>query len=134
MIVESTQPEEKVEAPIYTVEDHMRGKNKEILDLFEQLREGIFGLAEEGEITEKANKMYISYKHGKNFCEVRIQAKALWIWLDIHQAELHDPFELTRDVTDIGHYGTGHVDLKITSPSDLDKVMDLIEQSFKQTV
>jgi hypothetical protein len=56
--------------------------------------------------------MYISYKHGKNFCEVRIQAKALWIWLDIYQADLNDPNELTRDVTNIGHYGTGHVDLK----------------------
>jgi hypothetical protein len=50
------------------------------------------------------------------------------------QADLHDPYKLTRDVTNIGHYGTGQVDLKLKSLSDLDKVVALIEQSYLQTV
>lgn len=126
--------EEEIEIPIYTVEDHLQGKSKATKQLFEQLQERIFGLAEEGEITEKANKMYISYKHGKNFCEIRLQAKSLWIWIDVHQSELHDPYGLTRDVTNIGHYGTGHVDLKLSSTSEIDKVIDLIGQSYQQTI
>ena len=125
---------EEVEVPTYTVEDHLDGKSETIQELFEQLREKIFALSEDTEIIEKANKMYISYKHGKNFCEIRIQAKALWIWLDIQQSELNDPYELTRDVSDIGHYGTGHVDLKLSSPDNIDKVMALIEQSYQQTI
>jgi predicted transport protein len=132
--VKPAETEEEVTPPIYTVEDHLQGKSKATKELFEQLRNQIFELAEEGEITEKANKMYISYKHGKNFCEVRIQAKALWIWIDVYQSELHDPYGLTRDVTNIGHYGTGHVDLKMSSLSELDKVMALIEQSYQQTL
>lgn len=135
--VKTSKPKEtgeEVETPIYTLDDHLAGKPEPTKELFEQLREQIFDLADDDSIIEKANKMYISYKHGKNFCEVRIQAKALWIWLDIHQAELDDPYELTRDVTNIGHYGTGQVDLKLTSLSDIDKVIGLIEQSFRQTL
>lgn len=129
-----TTKDEILETPTYSVEGHLKGKTKTTQELFEQLREQILALADEGEITEKANKMYISYKHGKNFCEVRIQAKALWIWLDISQADLQDPYELTRDVSNIGHYGTGQVDLKLNSLSDVDKVIVLIEQSYKQTI
>ena len=130
----STDADEDVEAPIYTLDDHLSGKPEPTKVLFEQLREQIFALADDDSIIEKANKMYISYKHGKNFCEVRVQAKALWIWLDIYQSDLDDPYNLTRDVTSIGHYGTGFVDLKLSSISDLDKVVNLVEQSYKQTI
>jgi predicted transport protein len=126
--------QESEEVPTYTVDDHLKRKSKDIRELFEQLRERIFSLAEEGEIIEKANKMYIGYKHGKNFCEVRLQSKALLIWLDIPSAELNDPKNLTRDVSKIGHYGTGQVDLKLASTEEINAVMDLIEQSFQQTL
>ncbi len=126
--------QEEIDTPVYTVEDHLSGKSETTIELFEQIRERIFDLADDQSIIEKANKMYISYKHGKNFCEIRVQSKALWIWLDIHQSELNDPYQLTRDVTNIGHYGTGFVDLKLTKLSEIDQVMHLVEQSFRQTM
>ena len=91
-------------------------------------------MAEEGEITEKANKMYIGYKHGKNFCEVRIQAKTIVIWLDINSSELDDPFQMVRDVSSIGHYGTGTSEVKLVGLDQLDNVTRLVEQSFRQTI
>lgn len=118
----------------YTLEDHLGRKSKETQELFYALRERILDLAEEGEITEKANKNYVGYKHGKNFCEVNVQANSLKLWLDIAIAELDDPFNLARDVSKIGHQGTGDVDVRLASLSDLDKVMALVEQSFKQTI
>ncbi len=121
-------------APIYTLEDHLQNRSEDIRDLFEQLRTSIFALAEEGEITEKANKMYIGYKHGKNFCEVRIQASGLKLWLDIPPADLNDPYKLARDVSKLGHYGTGQVELKLADTADLAKSVDLVEQSYLQTI
>lgn len=126
--------EDQEEAPVYTIEDHTRNKSAEVIDLFERFRERILGLAEEGEIIEKSNKMYIGYKHGKNFCEVRIQASGLKIWLDIPIAELDDPLRLARDVSKLGHYGTGQVELKLTRADDLDKIVALAEQSYQQTI
>ena len=121
-------------APIYTLEDHTNKKTKETVTLFEQLREEILGLAEEGEITEKPNKIYISYSHGKNFCEVRLQSKVLQIWLDIPLSDLDDPDHMVRDVSNIGHYGTGISEIKISDSSEIKKGMHLIEQSFRLTM
>jgi predicted transport protein len=125
---------DKPEAPVYTLDDHLARKPREIQELFQVLRERIFALGEPGEIVEKANKMYVGYKHGKNFCEVRLQSKILQIWLDFPPAELEDPYHLVRDVSKIGHYGTGNSEVRLTNLSEMDRVMNLIEQSFRQTV
>ena len=119
---------------IYTLDDHIKGKSEDVKILFDALRERIFALNTDGDILEKPNKIYISYKHGKNFCEVRLQAKELKIWLDIPYNDLVDPKKLGRDVSKIGHYGTGQVETKLGSLSELDDIMDLIEQAYKQTL
>jgi len=117
----------------YTIDDHLKGKNENIRALFLALQERIIAIAEEGEILEKPVKTYIGYKHGKNFCEVEVQSNALKIWLDISPKELMDTHDLARDVSGIGHYGTGDIEVRLTTVEDLDKVMELIEQSYRLT-
>ena len=118
----------------YTLQYHLEGKSEKIQSLFYALQERIFALAEEGEIIEKPNKLYLSYKHGKNFCEVRLQTNTLKLWLDIPSQEIDDPDELGRDVSELGHYGTGQVEVKLSGLEELDSVMALIEQSYRQTI
>ena len=125
---------DEVEEIVYTLDDHLQGKPNETKILFDGLRERIFALSGDGDIIEKPNKIYISYKHGKNFCEVQIQSNSLKMWLDIPYGELDDPNKIGRDVTKVGHHGTGTVETKLSSLSELDAVMYLIEQSYKQTV
>jgi predicted transport protein len=132
--VEEGEEEREEEVPVYQVADHLKRKSAEIIELFELLRDRIFSLSEEDEILEKPNKMYLSYKHGKNFCEVRLQSNGLRIWLDIPYVELNDPQKLSRDMAKIGHYGTGQVELKLKSKDDIEAVMGLIEQSYQQTL
>lgn len=119
---------------IYTAEDHLSGKAQAFVELFEQLRERIFLLGDEEAITEKANKLYVSYKHGKNFCEVKIQSQGLKLWLDIPYEELIDPKKLGKDVTSIGHHGTGTVEVRLIEQRELNDVMALIQQAYQQTV
>lgn len=119
---------------IYTLEDQLKGKSDEMKVLFEALREKIFSLNGDEDIIEKPNKLYVSYKHGKNFCEVHIQSTGLKMWLDIPFGELDDPNKLSRDVSKIGHYGTGTVETKLSNLSELDSVMFLVEQSYRQTI
>ncbi len=119
---------------IYTLEYHLGQKPAETKSLFEALQEKIFLLNDDSDIIEKPNKIYISYKHGKNFCEIQIQANKLKIWLDIPHAELDDPNKLSRDVSKIGHHGTGVTETNLSDLSELDTVIYLIEQSYKQTL
>ena len=124
----------EIEEIIYTLDDHLKGKSEDVKILFDALKERIFALNADDDILEKPNKIYISYKHGKNFCEVRPQSKEIKIWLDISFTELDDPKKLSRDVSQVGHYGTGEVETKLGNLSELDDVMNLIEQSYKQTL
>jgi len=126
--------QEDIEEVLYTLEYHLDEKSKEIKTLFEALQERIFALNSDGDIIEKPNKMYLSYKHGKNFCEVQVQSNSLKIWLDILFNDLDDPNKLSRDVSKIGHHGTGTTETKLSNLLELDSVMYLIEQSYKQTL
>ncbi len=132
--VKEENSQEDVEEVLYTLEYHLDEKSKEIKTLFEALRERIFALNSDGDIIEKPNKIYLSYKHGKNFCEVQIQSSSLKIWLDILFNDLDDPNKISRDVSKIGHHGTGTTETKLSDLSELDSVMYLIEQSYKQTL
>lgn len=131
---EETKDEQFEEVIAYALEYHLSEKPDETKALFDAMKERIFLLNDDSDIIEKPNKMYISYKHGKNFCEVQVQTNSLKIWLDIPFADLVDPHKLCRDVSKIGHHGTGTVETKLSDLSELDAVMSLIEQSYKQTL
>lgn len=126
--------EELVEDIAYTLEYHLDDKSNDVKSLFEALRERIFAFNADGDIIEKPNKLYLSYKHGKNFCEVQIQSSSLKIWLDIPHGEIDDPNKLSKDVSKIGHHGTGTSETKLSDLSELDAVSYLIEQSYKRTL
>lgn len=129
------QDQEVISEPIYTLEYHTQGKSKTIQQLFERIRAGILSLAtEEGEIIETPNKLYVSYRHGKNFCQVQTMARSLKLHLDLPINELDDPQEIARDVSNIGHWGTGDTEIKIDSLDNVDYVLGLIEQSYRLTL
>lgn len=120
---------------VYTLEDHLAGKPARLVEMFNILQEGIFAFAlEEGGIIETPNKLYISYRHGRNFCEIEIQAKSLKLTLDIPQTDLNDPRGLARDVASVGHWATGDTQLKIESMEQAEYALELIEQAYRQTV
>ena len=117
----------------YSVESHLEGKPEAIVDTFLELREMIHGLDSEGGISEKATKLYIAFRHGKNFCEMWIQQSQIRMWLDIQAENLIDPFNLTRNMKGIGHWGTGDVEVTVTPNSNLGEIIDLISQAYLLT-
>jgi predicted transport protein len=119
---------------IYTTDDHLQDKPNELKALFDVFRERVFALNVDGDILEKASKIYISYKHGKNFCEVQFLANSMKIWLDLPFSDIDDPSKLCRDVSKIGHHGTGHTETKLSTISEIDSIMYLVEQSYRQTI
>ncbi len=132
--VEVEENEAIEEAVVYTTDDHLKDKPAELKNLFDAFRERIFALNVDGDILEKASKIYVSYKHGKNFCEVAFLANSMKIWLDIPFSDIDDPNKLCRDVSKVGHHGTGHTETKLSNVSEVDNVMFLVEQSYRQTL
>ena len=130
----TTEAEPNEEIAVYTTDDHLKDKPVELKKLFDAFREKVFALNADGDILEKASKIYVSYKHGKNFCEVAFLANSMKIWLDIPFSDIDDPNKLCRDVSKVGHHGTGHTETKLSNNSEIENIMYLVEQSYRQTL
>ena len=48
--------------------------------------------------------------------------------------EIKDPQKICRDVTGVGHWGNGDVQLKFSSIEQLDYIMFLIKQSYEKQI
>lgn len=130
----TAENETNEEITVYTTDDHLKDKPAELQKLFDAFREKVFALNADGDILEKASKIYISYKHGKNFCELAFLANSMKIWLDVPFSDIDDPNKLCRDVSKVGHHGTGQTETKLSNLSEVDNIMYLVEQSYRQTL
>lgn len=100
-------------------------------DLFEAIRQFLLGLGDDVQMKEL--KYYIAFKRLKNFAclEVYPQARVVTMHLkvDPKTVELEDGF--SRDVTDIGHFGTGDLQLSLRTMEDFAKAQALIRRSYE---
>ena len=117
------------EVKVYTEESHYNYyKSESLKESYFNLRERIMNL---GEVEIVPRSQYIGFKRKSNFVDIAFQKNALWLWINLPKGGLDDPKGVARDVSDIGHYGNGDYDLKVTPESDLDYIMFLINQSYK---
>ena len=73
----------------------------------------------------------INYSHGNNiFCCVHLRKSGLRIWLKLKYSDLDNPPEYVRDVSHIGHWGAGEVELAVDKFEKLRTAETLIRQSF----
>jgi uncharacterized protein with ParB-like and HNH nuclease domain/predicted transport protein len=113
---------------VYTLDDHPALAGP-IRPLFDELRRRIQNL--DAGVREEVRKQYIAYKLASNFVEVVPLASELKLYVDITIAELDDPHEMARDVTTVGHWGTGSVEVRVKSAEQLEDAVALIRQSFE---
>jgi len=97
--------------------------------LFEQFRKRVLGL--DPSITESVRKLYIAYKASSNFVEVVALKSGLRLFLDVEQGTLDDPKGLCRNLSDIGHWGTGQIEVRLNTVEQLTAVMALVRQSYE---
>jgi predicted transport protein len=117
------------EVKVYTIEDHLAAAPEKIKKLFVPLRDKILALGEG--ISERPQKLYVAFRTQKNFAEIEIQKEKLKIHIDISKSKLNDPKNISRNVENIGHYGTGVTEIVLENLEDLPYIMTLLEQSYK---
>lgn len=118
------------EIKVYSEDYHFERRNTtdSIKELYFTLKERIVNL---GEVDIVPRSTYIGFKRKTNFVDVDFQKGNLWLWINLPKGKLDDPKEISRDISDIGHYGNGDYEVKVYPDTDLDYVMFLINQSYK---
>lgn len=116
-------------AEAYTIADHPPLAGGPIGSFFRDLRERILAL--NPAVTEEFRKLYIVYKTEDVFVSIIAQASNLRLILNMPFQDLQDARGLCRDITNIGHWSTGQVDMHLTPDSDLTYAIGLIRQAYE---
>jgi predicted transport protein len=117
------------ELKTYTEEDFLNNKSDDIIELYEKYKSGILNLADDIEI--KPQKLYIAFKKDRrNIADIEIQNKSLKMFINLPKGQLDDPKNITRDVSNIGHWGNGDYELKITDDVLFEYIMSLVKQAI----
>ena len=114
----------------YTIEDHSLLTTGGMRGVFDAFRKEVLAL--DPCVTEEFKKLYVAYKAETNFVDVVPQAKRLILILNMTFAEINDPKGLCRDVTGMGRWGNGDVEVGLKSLDELPYVMGLVRQSYER--
>jgi predicted transport protein len=128
----STSKGSRATSPTYkTITQVLEELPSELADLYEELRAFLLALGDD--VIEKTLKYYVAFRRLRNFAcvEARPSRGALIVFLkvDPDSVELDDGF--TRDVREIGHFGTGDLEVVITDREDLERAKPLILRSYE---
>lgn len=124
--LEPYRPKKKV-TETYSVEtyDYLKG---DIYELYSALRKRIMNI--DSSVYEVFNKLYIAYKSSTNFVDIVPQKSKLRLSLNMAFADIVDSKNLCKDITGLGRWGNGDVEVSFSSHNQLDDVMELIQQAF----
>jgi len=116
----------------YDEKYHLEEKPQEVVELFKKADQYCVDLYPAG-VERSYLAKYIKYSCVKNiFCCVHLQKSGLRIWLKVNYLELNNPPEYVRDVSRVGHWGVGDVELMVNNIERFHTVKDLIKKSFEQ--
>jgi len=116
----------------YSEEYHTKGKPQEVTELFRTLDKFCREL-DPTNVQKRYHAKYVAYAYQKStFCSVHIQKSGLRVWLKLDYARLENPSDYVRNVSTVGHWGLGNVELAINSFERLQETKTLIRQSFEE--
>jgi len=116
-----------------TVSENLAKADTELQDHFEKLKAFLIALGDD--VQMKTLKYYFAFKRIKNFAcvEVRTQAKQILVYIKINPDNITLENGFTRDVSSIGHYGTGDLEITISSNKDFEKAKPLLIRSYESS-
>lgn len=117
------------EIKVYTEEEHLSSGIDATKELYDKFKNAILNL---DELEVQPKKKYIAFVGKTNVVDIEIQRNALKMHINLKKGELEDSKNLTRDVSEIGHYGNGDFELQIRNDENLEYIMSLIKQSIKK--
>ncbi len=118
------------EIKVYDEDYHLKKGSDTTNELYAKLKDRILELGDS--ITIKPRKQYIGYKGRTNFCDIVIQQKKLVLSLNVRKGELDDPKNITRDVSNRGHWGNGDYEIHFSDETQINYILDLIQQSYEK--
>lgn len=116
---------------VKTVSDYLDKADKDQKDRFEALKDFLIGLGDD--VQMKTLKHYFAFKRIKNFAcvEIHTQTKQILVYAKVDPDSITLEKGFTRDMKNIWHFGSGDLEITISSDADLEKAKDLLIKSYE---
>ncbi len=83
------------------------------------------------DVQRKELKLYVAFKRLKNFATVVLAKKGVLLYLHLDPAPVVNALKNARDVSNIGHWGTGDVEITLTSMKEFEEVKPLLAAAYE---
>jgi len=114
----------------YTFDEHLKGKPEKTKQLAMQIQD--FILALDPAIDENPKKFYVAYKTSQNIVCMETKKQKITLYVKLKPNVIEDLPAIARDVTEIGHYGTGDLEITVKSENDFEAAKQYIEMAYKK--
>jgi predicted transport protein len=124
-------PISKPKGTYKTITEILDQAKPELRDRYEELKAFLLALGDDVQINTL--KYYFAFKRIKNFACVEIRTAhdniLAYVKVDPDSVKLAKGF--TRDVRNVGHYGTGDLEITIRDDDDLERAKELLISSYE---
>lgn len=128
VVQDDTTPAKASGAP-RTVAEQLATLPEPLMVLLASLEDYMLSLGDDVQRNEL--KMYIAFKRLKNFATVVPQRGRLLLYLHLDVDLVPPPPGIGRDVRQQGHWGTGDMELSLTTAAELDVAKPLIQMAYE---
>ena len=129
-IPEVESPITKAKVVYQTFDEQLASADKAVKVLYQDLANYVLSLGDD--ISENHLKLYAAFKKIKNVITVVAQKKKLVINLPLDTATVTFEEGFSRDVSGLGHWGCGAVELHLQNSADLEKAKTLIDRAYNE--
>jgi predicted transport protein len=98
--------------------------------LWEPLKAFLSSLGSDVMINDVAD--YVAFKRARNFACVFVRSNAIILSVRLDPASVNLETGFTRDVTNIGHLGTGNLEIRVVTESDFNRAKPLLMRSYAE--
>ena len=129
--VEKDKAPEKEKSSENTALTKLDKADPEFRDLYHALSAFVTSLGDD--VTMKERRFYVAYRRLKNFCcvEIHVPSKELLVFLKVDPTTVELKPGFARDVRDVGHFGTGDLELRLRTKTDLEAAKPLMVRSYE---
>lgn len=114
-----------------TAEEQLEHAQPEIRVLYDEISSYLLSLGDD--VQEKHLKLYVAFRRLKNFACVIPYKDKLLVMLKLNPDTLLLEAGFSRDVRNIGTWGTGDLELCLRGLADLPRAMPLLERSYSES-
>lgn len=100
-----------------------------LTELLATIEDYIFSLGDD--VQRKELRLYVAFKRLKNFATIVLQKNRLLLYLHLSPKQSGQLPPNARDVSDIGHWGTGDLEIALANQADFDAVKPLITMAYE---